>query len=283
MDREHLVEGNGKLEISRSGAQIAGPGMAGGLISLVKAPVAIALDAVSFALSAVFVLLIRRPEPLPVTHHSFDADRPKMRADIAEGLRFVLRHPYLRWIAACTATANLFGNMTQVVLIVFAVRKLGMSPGLIGVVFSVASTSALLGALLSNRVPRWIGVGPTIVASAFVGSLAALVVPLATKTTAVPLLITFGLVGSFANVIYNVTQVSLRQAITPERLQGRMNATMRFMVWGTIPIGSLVGGALGDAIGLRATLWIGPGRADGGAARAVLACPNFAVGAGDRS
>jgi predicted MFS family arabinose efflux permease len=105
--------------------------------------------------------------------------------------------------------------------------------------------------------PNWIGVGPTIVASAFVGSVAALVVPLATRSTAVPLLITFGLVGSFANVIYNVTQVSLRQAITPERLQGRMNATMRFMVWGTIPIGSLVGGALGDAIGLRATLWVG--------------------------
>ena len=257
VDREHLVEGNGKLEISRSGAQIAGPGMAGGLISLVKAPVAIALDAVSFVLSAVFVLLIRRPEPLPATHRSLDAARPKMRADIAEGLRYVLRHPYLRWIAACTATANLFGNMTQVVLLVFAVRQLGMSPGLIGVVFSVASTSALLGAVHSSRLPNWIGVGPTIVASAFVATIAALVVPLATRSTAVPLLITFGLVGSFANVIYNVTQVSLRQAITPERLQGRMNATMRFMVWGTIPIGSLVGGALGDAIGLRATLWVG--------------------------
>jgi MFS family permease len=257
VDREHLVEGNGKLEISRSGAQIAGPGMAGGLISLVKAPVAIAVDAISFVLSAVFVLMIRRPEPLPATHRSLDAARPKMRADIAEGLHYVLRHPYLRWIAACTATANLFGNMTQVVLIVFAVRKLGMSPGLIGVVFSVASTSALIGAVLSNRVPKWIGVGPTIVASAFVATLAALVLPVATKSTAVPLLITFGLVGSFANVIYNVTQVSLRQAITPERLQGRMNATMRFMVWGTIPIGSLVGGALGDAIGLRATLWVG--------------------------
>ena len=142
-------------------------------------------------------------------------------------------------------------------VVVFAVRKLGMSAGLIGVVFSVASTSALLGAVLSSRLPKWIGVGPAIVASAFVASLAALVLPLATRSTAVPLLITFGLVGSFANVIYNVTQVSLRQAITPERLQGRMNATMRFMVWGTIPIGSLVGGALGDAIGLRATLWVG--------------------------
>jgi MFS family permease len=254
--REHLVEGNGKLEISRSAAQIGGPGLAGGLIEVVRAPVTIAIDALSFVGSALLLLLIRRREE-PPSRREPSGGRPKMRQDIAEGLRYVGRHRLLRAIAACTATANLFGNMTQVVLILFAVRQLGMSPGVIGLVFSVASVAALLGAFVSNRLPKRIGVGPAIVTAAAIFSLAGIIVPLSTRSTAVPLLIAWGLLGSFANVLYNVTQVSLRQAITPERLQGRMNATMRFVVWGTIPIGAFVGGALGDSIGLRATLWVG--------------------------
>jgi MFS family permease len=253
--REHLVEGNGKLEISRSAAQIGGPGIGGQLIDVLTAPVAIALDALSFVGSAVLVLFIRRREEAP-ERHAPDGTRPRMRADIAVGLRYVWGHPYLRSIAACTATANLFGNMAQVVLILFALDVLGLRPGEIGLVFSVASVSALLGAFLSTRLPRWVGVGPTIVGSAVIFSLPGLLLPLATKSTAIPLLMGWGLLGAFANVVYNVNQVSLRQAITPERLQGRMNATMRFMVWGTIPIGSMVGGLLGEAIGLRPTLWI---------------------------
>jgi MFS family permease len=251
--REHLIEGNSKLEISRSAAQIAGPGLAGGLIDLFKAPVAIALDAVSYVGSAIFVLLIRGREPRPV-RHSVDGVRSKMRTDIAKGFRYVMRHRLLRWIAVCTALSNLFGHMTQVVLIVFAVRELGMGPGLIGFVFSVASVAALLAAFVSSRAPSWIGVGPTIVAAAALGSTAGLMLPLATRSTALPILIAWGLVVSFTSVVYNVTQGSLRQAITPERLQGRMNATMRFMVWGTIPIGSLIGGTLGGVLGLRSTL-----------------------------
>jgi MFS family permease len=262
--REHLSEGNGKLEISRSAAQICGPGLAGGLIDVVKAPLAIVVDALSFVGSAVLVLAIGGEEPPPVRHAA--GTRPRMRADIAEGLRYVLGHPLLRWIALCTATSNLFGTIVQTVVILFAVRQLGMSAGLIGVVYSVASVGALVGALVSIRVPRWIGLGPTIVGTAALGSAAVLLIPLATRSTAVPILITAMLVVSFGSVTYNVNQVSLRQAIAPERIQGRMNATMRFMVWGTIPIGSFVGGVLGSTIGLRPTLWVG---AIGGLAAAL--------------
>ncbi|HMG39847.1 MAG TPA: MFS transporter [Acidimicrobiales bacterium] len=247
--REHLVEGNSKLEISRSAAQVTGPGLAGALVDLFKGPVAIAVDAASYVGSALFVLRIRRQEP-PNT----SGTRPRMTTGIAEGLRYVTRHRLLRWIAACTAISNLFGQMAQTVLLVFAVRELDMSPGLIGVVFSAGSVAALAAAFVSTRAPQRIGVGPTIVGAAAIGSAAGLILPLATRSNGLALLVGWSLVVAFAGVLYNVTQGSLRQAITPERMQGRMNATMRFMVWGTIPVGSLLGGVLGEVIGLRPTL-----------------------------
>jgi len=247
--RDHLVEGNSKLEISRSAAQVTGPGLAGALVDLFKGPVAIAVDAASYVGSALFVLRIRRQEP-PGT----SGTRPRMTTGIAEGLRYVTRHRLLRWIAACTAISNLFGQMAQTVLLVFAVRELDMSPGLIGVVFSAGSVAALAAAFVSTRAPQRIGVGPTIVGAAAIGSAAGLILPLATRSNGLALLVGWSLVVAFAGVLYNVTQGSLRQAITPERMQGRMNATMRFMVWGTIPVGSLLGGVLGEVIGLRPTL-----------------------------
>lgn len=256
VSREHLVEGNSKLEISRSTALIAGPGLAGGLIDLLKAPLAIATDAASYIVSAFLVLRIRRLEPAPPRYGPEDV-RPKMRNDITEGIRFVAHHRLLRWIAASTATSNLFGQMSQAVLLLFAVRELDMSLSLIGFVFSVGSSATLLAAVLSSRLPGWIGVGPTITGAMGLGGVAGLGVPLVTRSTAVPLLIAWFMALSFASVVYNVNQGSLRQAITPERLQGRMNATMRFLVWGTIPIGSFLGGTLGQIVGLRATLVVG--------------------------
>jgi MFS family permease len=250
--REQLIEGNSKLEISRSTAQIAGPGLAGGLMGLFTAPGAIALDAVSYVGSAILVLLIRGQEPPPAS--PAQAGRSRMRSDIAEGLRYVSGHHLLRGIAACTAISNLFGQMTEVALLLFAIRELGMGPGSIGVAFSVASVAALVAAFTAGRASHWIGVGPVIAATPPMAAAAGLILPFATRSTALAVLIIWGLVVSFASVLYNVTQGSLRQAITPEPLQGRMNATMRFIVWGTIPLGALLGGALGDIIGLRPTL-----------------------------
>lgn len=247
--REQLVEGNSKLEISRSAAQVTGPGLGGTLVELFKGPVAIAVDAVSYVGSALFLLRIHRPEP-----PGADGARPRMTADIVEGLRYVTRHRLLRWIAACTAISNLFGQMAQTALLVFAVRELGMSEGLIGVVFSAGSVAALAAALVSTRAPERLGVGPTIVGAAAMGSATGLILPLATRANGLVVLAAWSLVVAFAGVLYNVTQGSLRQAITPERMQGRMNATMRFMVWGTIPVGALLGGVLGEVVGLRATL-----------------------------
>jgi MFS family permease len=256
VDRDRLVEGNSKLEVSRSGAQIAGPGLAGAAIGLVGAPLAIILDAISFLGSAAFVFGIRKREPAP-TPTAGPAVRPSMRGEIAAGLRYVLGHRLLRSIAACTGISNFFGNVVQSILLVYIVREIGLTPAVIGLVFALGNIGFLVGAILADRISARFGVGPTIIGSALLFGPGALLVAVAPKELAVPFLVAFGLLIGFGGVVYNVTQVSLRQAITPERMQGRMNATMRFVVWGTIPIGSLLGGVVATAIGLHETIWIG--------------------------
>ncbi len=254
VEREQLVEGNSKLEISRSAAQIGGPGLAGGLVSVFTAPYAVLVDAISYVGSALFLLRIRRPEPLPEAPAG--APRPSMLRDVREGLGYVLGNRYLRAIATCTGTSNLFGSMAFAILLVYAVRTLEMSAGLIGIVFALGNVGTLAAAVLSSRIIARLGVGPTIVASAMMFGPATLLLPAAPTSFPAPFLVASMLLFGFAGVVYNITQGSFRQAITPERMQGRMNSVMRFIVWGVIPLGSLAGGALGSWIGLRETLWV---------------------------
>ena len=254
VSREQLVEGNSKLEVSRSGAQLAGPGLAGALIEAVKAPGAILVDAISFVLSAFFLFRIKAEERAPTR-----AERqagPGMKAEVKEGLRWVFGNPYLRWIAASTATFNFFGNILGSIYLVFAVRELGLRPGVIGLVFAVGNIGYLAGALLANRLSRRFGVGPTIVIGA-AGSVSLLLLAAAPASNPIPFLIGAQAISSMGVPIYNITQVSFRQAITPERIQGRMNSVMRFIVWGVMPLGALIGGAIASWVSLRAAIWVG--------------------------
>ena len=253
--REQLVEGNSKLEGSRSVAEIAGPALAGGLVQTFTAPFAIAVDAVSFLVSALFLRLIRRREEAA---HKVEKWKP-MWGEIKEGLAVVFHSPILRSIAGCTATNNFFSNVRFAVLTIYVVRELGIQPGLLGIIFAVGSLGALIGALQGSAIARRWGIGPTLVGAVSVGSLGSLALPAAQgpMTFAVAMLMLGLFVSSSANPVYNITQVSLRQSIVPLRLQGRMNASMRFLVWGTIPLGSLTGGALGEVIGIHTTLLIG--------------------------
>jgi MFS family permease len=257
VNRDQLVEGNSKLEISRSAAQIGGPGLAGVIIEILTAPVAVLADAVSFVASGLFVLGIRKREPRPEPAEPGEKG-PGMKAELMEGLRYVLGHRLLRWIAASTATYNFFGNLMFAILLVYVVRDLGMSAGVVGVILAVGNVGFLLGALTATRISNRIGVGRAIVA-AQAGSFATLLIPLAPQDAdgAIPFLVAALTVGGFGVVVYNVTQLSLRQAITPERLQGRMNSVMRFIVWGVIPLGNLAGGAIATLYGLRTAIWIG--------------------------
>ncbi len=263
VDRDQLVEANSKLEISRTVAQAAGPAIAGVIIQVLRAPLAILLDAVSFAWSGIFVLLIRREEPTP-DRHTDEHGRPRgsMRSEVAAGLRYVLGNRYLRGIAASTGISNLFTSIGFATLLVFLVRELGLGAGAIGVAFGLGNIGAIVGALTAGRFSRRLGVGPAIVVSMAVSAPALFLVALAPADVAFPFLVASGMLTGFSSVVYNVNQVSFRQAITPERLQGRMNATMRFIVWGTIPIGQIVGGliaqGLTDAgVGLRPVILLG--------------------------
>jgi MFS family permease len=260
VDRTELIEGNSKLQISQSAAQIAGPGIAGLLIELVKAPFAILLDSVSFLVSAFFVFLIRKPEP-PVVHAADEAGerRPSIFTEVREGLAFVLRNASLRGISAGTATSNLFGSMAFAIFPLYALDQayLGLSPGQLGIVFAIGNVGSLVGAIFANRIANRLGLGPTIIGSLFIGGLFALLVALAPPhEAAIPFLIAGGIFGGFSQMVYNINQVSYRQAICPPRMLGRMNATVRFLVWGTMPIGSIIGGVIASIIGVHETIWI---------------------------
>jgi MFS family permease len=254
VEREHLVDGNSKLQLTVSVAQIGGPSASGGLIAAITAPYAIIADAVSFLVSTIFMIRMRHREQ--VVQHTAEAPRSKMWPDVKEGLRFVVRHPWLRAIAACTGSSNFFSSLLFAIVLLYAVRDLHLSSTAIGVVFAVGSVGSIIGALFVNRIQRRICVGPTIVATAILFSVGGLAYPLAPKSFPLPLLMVGQALFGFGAVAYNITQVSLRQSITPERLQGRMNAAMRWIVWGTIPLGSLAGGAIATVSSLHATLWV---------------------------
>jgi len=151
----------------------------------------------------------------------------------------------------------LFSTIAFATCLVYVVRVLGLDATTIGIVLGLGNIAAVAGAVMASRIGRRLGVGPTIIVSAILAGIGALLVPLAPTNAAIPFLLASGAVGGFANVVYNITQVSFRQAITPQRMQGRMNATMRFIVWGTIPIGSIIGGTLATTLGLHETPWIG--------------------------
>jgi MFS family permease len=257
VERDQIVDGNAKLETSRSAAQITGPGVAGVIIGAVTAPFAIAVDAVSFVVSALFMFGIRRHEAAPEPRLNEHGERPSMRSEISEGLRYVGGHRLLRSIAATTGMSNFFNNILYSILILYLVRQLSVTPQLIGLAFSLGAVGFLVGALIASRVATGFGVGATIVGATMISGPAELLIAIAPADLAVPFVAASVFLGGLGNTVYNINQVSLRQAITPERMQGRMNATMRFIVWGTIPVGSILGGILGGLIGLHETIWIG--------------------------
>jgi MFS family permease len=251
IDKADLVEGNGKLGATQSFAQLIGPGLGGGLVGLFGAARALAADAISYAVSVASLLAIRAREEAPRRGR-----HQKLRAEIAEGLSFVLRHPILRKIVACTGTSNLFNGMAIALEIIFLVRVLHVRPAATGLLIAVASLGGVAGGVMSGRLSRLIGSARIIWFSMLVLSLPQLLVPLAEPGWRVAAFV-IGMAGSwFSGVVYNVAQVSYRQTICPPRLLGRMNAAVRWVVWGTLPLGGVLGGAFGAWLGVRPTLWI---------------------------
>ena len=263
IEREDLIDGNSKLQLTVSVAQIGGPSLSGGLIAAITAPYAIVFDAVSFTISSVFMLGMKHRENLP--RQDAAEPRPKMWPQVKEGLAWVVGNKNLRAVAGCTGTSNFCSSLMFAIVILYMVRVLDLSSLEVGAVFAVGSVGSIVGALLANRLGKVAGVGTAIVLTAVIFSFGGLAYPLAPQSFPLPVLMAGQVLFGFSAVAYNILQVSYRQAITPERLQGRMNAAMRWIVWGTIPLGTLAGGAIAQATSLHTALWVG----------AVLGTPTF--------
>jgi MFS family permease len=250
---DHVVEGNSKLQATQSVAQVAAPAIGGALLRVVTAPALIAITVVTYAVSALAVGRIRQVEVPPARE-----DHLPLRAAIAEGLRFVAGQPLLRRIVATTSLSNFANAIGGALTVLYAIRVLGLDTAALGTVFSASAVGGILGAVTAGRVARRVGEGRVIPLTALAWAPAYALTPLA-ASLAIPAqvpLIAGGVLLSFTGVVYNVTQVSFRQRLCPPALLGRMNSSVRFIVWGTLPLGGLLGGWLGTSLGIVPTLWI---------------------------
>ncbi|MER5884172.1 MFS transporter [Streptomyces sp. NPDC001941] len=252
--REQLVDGNSKLQASGSVAQIGGPGLAGLLVGWLTAPFALLANAFSYVVSVFTLAAIRRPEPEP----EVPEERPSTFRSIGEGLRVVFRNGSIRAIALEAGTYNFCWMALQTVFVLYAARELGMTPSTIGLILGVGAIGSLVGAARANWLKNRLGLGRAVVAELVLCCAAPVLIPLAPGTG--PLSYAMYVLAIAAcgagSTMSTVHVVSLRQAITPDRLLGRVNAGCRFIAWGPLPLGALLGGVLGDAIGLRPTLFV---------------------------
>ncbi len=257
LPKEYISIANSRLEITGQISGIAGPGVVGALLRVIKAPFLLIFDAFSFFVSAFSLFLIKdREQPKP------KADRRPIQKEIAEGLNFVWNQRLIRAISFTTSTGNLFGTVTGTMFALYFFRPqyLGLDTASFGIMMSISSIGGLAGAAATPKLIKLVGEGPLVVISAMTTGVVQLLIPIAffipMELAIVPLCIQ-GFMTSFTALTYNITQVSARQRICPEHLLGRMNASIRFMVWGCMPIGALISGVLGSTIGLLPTIWFG--------------------------
>jgi MFS family permease len=249
--REHLVEGNGKLEAARTVAHAGGPAAGGFLVQWLTAPFALAADALTYVWSVVWLVRIKAREPKPDP-----ARRAPLRTEIAEGVRFVFRQPVLRAVALSGATAVICFSAAEAVTLVFLVRDIGLSAGTVGLLMTIGSAGAVGGALVTTRLARRLGTARALIGCEIGAFAAQLLIPLTGPGWRLAFYAIAHTIAVALIVAYNIVQVSYRQTICPDHLLGRMNATMRFIMWGMTPVGGLLGGVLGTAVGARNTLWI---------------------------
>ncbi len=250
-----LVEGNSKLGVSDSLAEIGGPAVAGPLVQLISAPFAVLFDALSFLFSAFCLGLIRKPEP-PV---AVAENRMSIWHELVQGLHEVLKNPLLRSLAGGVGAFNFFGNFVGALYALYVVRELHAAPIFLGFLIATGGVSALVGAFIAERIIRRFGLGLTAGATLFIYGATGLLIPLAAGPTAIALsfLFTSQLAGDASVSIHLIAEVSLRQSIVPGNMLGRTNASLQFLSQGVAPIGALLAGILGELIGLRLTILIG--------------------------
>jgi MFS family permease len=251
---DRVLAGNSAMETVRASGQVVGPGVGGWLIGVIGAASVVLVQAVTFAVSALCLLLIRTPEAPPPTRR----DGSRLRAEIAEGLRYVWRHRFLRATAITSAAGNFSFAVASAVTFVFMAQTLGLSPAVIGAVVAAGSVMVMVGAALTTRLSRRVGSARIVWLSLAVTGPLTLLGPFAQSRDAwsIALLVIGAAAGEAGQIVYAITNVSLRQRLCPPHLLGRVSATMRVLIMGLFPVGALLGGVLGEVIGARATLWV---------------------------
>ncbi len=248
--REQILAANGHLSTSRATAYVAGPSLAGVLVQLLTAPVAILVDAVSFLFSAFFLRGARVEEPF----HESAGVSPLTR--LKEGVSILVHHPLLRGSVGCAATVNFFTFMIAAVYVLYASRTLGLSAGVIGITLGVGAVGALVGALVAPRIGRRLGLGRTIVLGCLLFSVPLVLLPFATGSTfaKAALLCFVELVSGFGVMLFDTNANSMTALAVPQRLRARIAGASRVFNYGTRPFGALLGGVLAGAAGIRPTL-----------------------------
>jgi MFS family permease len=253
---DRVVDGNSKLATSSSLAEIGGPGLAGTLVQVFSAPFAILIDALSFGVSALSLLLIRSPEPPRPTR----TERTPIRLEIVEGLRLVRDHPVLFPIALRSVVAHVAGSFYGVLYTLYLIDDLHLSPLLFGVVVSAGGVGSLVGSLFASRVIRRLGLGPALIWTAVGAALLGVLTPLAQGPLllATVMVLIPQLVGDGLQTIEGVAELSLIQGLSPDRILGRVNATLEVFSHGiAYPIGALTAAVVASAIGVRGGIAIG--------------------------
>jgi predicted MFS family arabinose efflux permease len=254
--RDRLVEGNSKLATSSSIAEIGGPGFAGALVQIVSAPFALLVDGVSFIVSALSLALIRSPEPPRPPR----VESTRIASEIGEGLRVVRRHAIVLPLALRSVPAHVFGAFYGVLYSIYLLHELHLDPLLLGIVISAGGVGSLVGSIFASRAVRALGIGRTIVSTAILASVIGILTPLAQGPVAVATLMVFlpQLIGDGFQTIEGVAELSLVQGVVPDRVLGRVNATLDVVAHGIgYPLGALAAAVVAEWIGVRGAIAVG--------------------------
>ncbi len=246
--RKQLLDANSKLAISSSTAEVIGPAITGVLVQAFTAPRAVLLDSLSFLVSAASLLWMKVKET--AREHS---EEPGW-GEITAGMRYVAHHALLRPLALRTVCFAFFGGWIGPLYVLFAVRDLGMSPAVLGLVIAVGGVSNFIGAMLAGRIDKWFATGPVLIAATFVAGVTVLLIPLARGPVLGVLILSFcQLLGDVSFPVYSVQELTLRQAVASAAMLGRINAFMQMLFKGIFPLGAIFGGQFAEMAGIRTT------------------------------
>lgn len=251
VERDNILEGNSRLAISSSIAEVAGPGLTGVLVQALTAPIAILFDAVSFLFSAFMVGWIRKPEPRPERDGSGDPLREAL-----EGVGVIWRNPVLRALGGYAVTTYFFYGIFGALYVVYAIRDLKMGAILLEFAITFGGLASLIGSSVARRISGRIGIGPTLVVAPVIIGVGTFLIPAAEGgiVWATTMIVLSQFVCDFSSVIYNIHELSLRQTLAPPAALGRVNACMRLLTFGVLPLGSVLGGLIAGPWGMRGAM-----------------------------